>query len=261
MIDVKNYSPDYSNLICEGGFGDIYKCKENHNYLVKMTKKLNQQYNGECNKKIIRQLSQHDNLMNIVGIDKNKYGGIHLIYLENINGETLSNYLKNNTINNEQITNIMHQLLSGLEFLHKNKITHRDIKLNNIMIDNKHNIKIIDFGLAYYGLPCQNLVGTSGFFAPEMIYSPKNYDSKCDIWSSGCLLYYMVCKYLPFYFLHDRDCYIEQLKDETPIQYCHNKWQNKILLNLCKNMLVYNNKQRFNSQQCLDILITKKKFN
>ncbi len=257
MLNIKNYSPDYSSLINEGGFGDIYRCKQDHNILVKLTKDLGKNYNGECNKKIIRKLSKHDNLMNIIGVDQCKYGGIHLIYLEYIDGLTLSKYLKNNSLNDVDIINILKQILSGLSFLHKNKITHRDINMNNIIINDKtFKIKIIDFGLASYGYPCKNLVGTSGFFAPEMIYSPQNYDSNCDIWSLGCILYFMVCKYYPFYFSHERECYIEQLNDEVLIQYHQNEWQNNDLHTLCQNMLIYDNKNRWSSHMCLSFIQT-----
>lgn len=255
MLNVKKYSPDYSSLVNEGGFGDIYRCKQDPNVVVKMTKNLGKIYNGECNKKIIKKLFKHNNLMNIMGVDECKYGGIDLIYLEYIEGLTLSKYLKNYTLSYNNIINITKQILSGLSFLHQNKITHRDINLNNIILNDKNmKIKIIDFGLACYGYPCKNLVGTSGFFAPEMIYNSENYGSKCDIWSLGCILYYMVCKYYPFYFCHEKDYYIEQLKDKVIIPYHNNDWQNKNLHNLCQNMLVYNNQERWSAKKCYSFI-------
>ena len=148
----------------------------------------------------------------------------------------------------------MKQSLSALKYLHKNKITHRDIKLDNIIINPlTHEIKIIDFGLSCYGYPCKNIVGTSGFFAPEMIYSQNNYDSKCDIWSLGCILYYIVCDYYPFYLNHDRNAYIQQLKDEVKIIYHKSKWDNILLYKLCNNMLIYNYTKRYSAKNCLKL--------
>ena len=257
MTSIKNLSPDYSKIINEGGFGDIYRCKQDDNILIKMINKFDDNYNGEYNKNITKKLYQHENLMNIIGINKNKYNNIYLIYIENIIGTDLYEYTKLNCMNDQDIFNTMKQILSGLKFLHKNKITHRDIKLDNIIInpDTKH-VKIIDFGLACYDYPCKGLVGTSGFFAPEMIYSLENYDSRCDIWSTGCILYYLVCNYFPFYFNYDRKSYIKQLNNQTNIYYYKNQWNNKNFYKLCKNMLVYNYQNRFTSKQCYKLLNT-----
>ena len=101
-MKITHLSPDYSSLINEGGFGDIYKCKENKEILVKMVKNYDSKYSGETNKKIIKKTLQHENLMNIIGIDTEKYGDINLIYIENIIGIMLSkdvyNFKNNRTI-------------------------------------------------------------------------------------------------------------------------------------------------------------------
>ncbi len=262
MSKIKKLSPDYSQLINEGGFGDVYRCKEDDKVIIKLIKKLDKKYSGETNKKIIKKLFKHNSLMNILGINKSKYNNIYLIYLENINGISLSKYLKQKYIekfNNQNniIINIINQILSGLNYLHNNKITHRDIKLDNIMIDpNNNKIKIIDFGLACYGYPCKDIVGTSGFFAPEMIYDSQNYNSKCDIWSLGCVLYYIVCRTLPFYFTHDKNCYIQQLSDSVNIHFDDHKWSNKSLQKLCYNMLIYNYHQRFSANDSSNLIKT-----
>lgn len=256
MTSIKNLTPDYSHIINEGGFGDIYRCKEDKNILIKMIRKFDDNYNGEYNKNITKKLYHHENLMNIIGIDKTRYNNIYLIYIENIIGIDLFEYTKNNTLNDSDILYSITQILSGLQFLHKHKITHRDIKLDNIIINTNKHIKIIDFGLACYGYPCKGLVGTSGFFAPEMIYSTNNYDSKCDIWSTGCILYYLVCKYYPFFFNYDRKSYITQLNNQSNIYYYKDKWHNNILYELCKNMLVYDYQHRFSAYQCSKLLNT-----
>lgn len=256
MNKIKNLSPDYSKLINEGGYGDIYKCKHHNDILVKITKNIDDhKYIGETNKKIINKIKKHDSLMNIIGVDSTKYNNIHLIYIEYVNGINLSDYIIKYIFNDTLIIDVIYQILKGLEFLHNNKITHRDIKLDNIIIDPTNNkIKIIDFGLAFYGLPCNGLVGTSGFFAPEMIFNPDSYSSKCDIWSLGCVLYYMVCKYHPFYSSHNREYYIQQLKDHVTIPYENDKWNNKLLYTLSNNMLVYNDNNRFSAKQCIQFI-------
>ena len=251
MIAVKNLNPDYSKLYNEGSYGDIYRCKEVNDILVKVIKKCDSggSGNGEFNKKIIKQLN-HKNIMKIFGVQKSPLSNdIYFIYIQYINGITLNEYLmKYKKLPSADIMTIIKQIFAGLHFIHQRKITHRDIKLENIIVDGNLNTTIVDFGLAYYGLPCKNIVGTSGFFAPEMIYSPNSYGSKCDIWSTGCVLYFMVCRYMPLYFSEIKECYIEQINSRVEIKYYEDVWKDYGgLKDLCKKMLVYDCESRLGS--------------
>ena len=95
---------------------------------------------------------------------------------------------------------IFQQLINGLEYLHKQKICHRDLKPENLLFDSKKNLKIADFGLSNeyikgkLGTPC----GSPCYAAPEMVTGQKYMGDSVDIWSSGIVLYSMVCGYLPF---------------------------------------------------------------
>ena len=86
----------------------------------------------------------------------------------------------------------MQQILKGIQYLHKNKIIHWDIKGANILIDKSGTVKLADFGLARVIYPeIRNInytikVVTLWYRAPELLLASKNYNEKVDIWSLGC---------------------------------------------------------------------------
>ena len=100
---------------------------------------------------------------------------------------------------------IFQQIICGLEYLHKNFICHRDIKPENILIsnedDNNINIKITDFGLSksFKGdILLKTQCGSPTYVAPEVLKGKPYKGNKIDIWSSGIVLYTMLCGELPF---------------------------------------------------------------
>ena len=98
-----------------------------------------------------------------------------------------------NVMNEKFFKNIAFQIISGINHLHSQQIIHRDIKLENILYDEKNNIaKICDFGLSRifdYSLETQYTdVGTFPYKPPEMLLGLRKYSNEVDIWSIGCLL-------------------------------------------------------------------------
>jgi 5'-AMP-activated protein kinase, catalytic alpha subunit len=79
---------------------------------------------------------------------------------------------------------------------------HRDIKLENLLLDKEHNMKIIDFGLAAVFTP-QTLLkvhcGSPSYAAPEIVSRQSYVGPPVDIWSLGVVTFAMVCGHLPFY--------------------------------------------------------------
>lgn len=96
---------------------------------------------------------------------------------------------------------IFKQVVSGIKHLHNNGIVHRDIKDENVIIDNKGFVKIIDFGSAAYvkSGPFDVFVGTIDYAAPEVLGGDPYEGKPQDVWATGILLYTIVYKENPFY--------------------------------------------------------------
>lgn len=97
-----------------------------------------------------------------------------------------------------QVKCYMLQLLSGLEYCHRNEVLHRDIKGSNLLIDNDGNLKIADFGLARsygeQGRKYTNHVITLWYRPPELLLGANEYGPSVDMWSVGCLLAELVTR-------------------------------------------------------------------
>jgi calcium-dependent protein kinase len=101
-------------------------------------------------------------------------------------------------LSEEVAAGIIRQLLSAVAYCHSRRIVHRDLKLENILLDNP-NIKVIDFGLSTLLTPNHRLSSSAGsvyYTAPEVL--DGNYDEKCDVWSCGVLLCVLLTGKQPF---------------------------------------------------------------
>ncbi|SCM13041.1 calcium-dependent protein kinase 5, putative [Plasmodium chabaudi adami] len=117
-------------------------------------------------------------------------------------GELFDKIVKHGSFSEYETYKIMKQIFSALTYCHSKNIIHRDLKPENILfVDSSDDspIQIIDWGFASKCMNNHNLksvVGTPYYIAPEILKG--KYDKKCDIWSSGVIMYILLCGYPPF---------------------------------------------------------------
>ncbi|ORX53396.1 Pkinase-domain-containing protein [Piromyces finnis] len=134
-------------------------------------------------------------------IEDNDYIGIIMEYASG--GELFEYILAHRYLEEYEAKRFFAQLLSGINYLHKNHLVHRDLKLENLLLDSIHNIVITDFGFATESHSDENKFlttscGSPCYAAPELVVNDGYVGEAADIWSCGVILYAMICGYLPF---------------------------------------------------------------
>jgi serine/threonine-protein kinase ULK/ATG1 len=195
---------------------------------------------------------KHENIVSLIDAKKTRN---HLyIFMEYCEDGTLEDYIRTNKeLSEGEAMQLFFQVTRGMQVLSVNKVIHRDLKPQNILI--KHGVvKIADFGLAKKFMNSeffQTFVGTPSHMAPEIIRG-EPYTEKVDVYSAGAILYEMLYGAAPFQFCGD---YGKLLKAKD----CGMK-QNKIVKisqkskDLLKGMLEPNPENRINLNGVLDFM-------
>lgn len=148
---------------------------------------------------ILKQL-RHKNIIQLYQIIQTR-SNLYII-MEFATGGELYNYIKlKKRLTEIETSKFFQQIISGIDYLHKNNIAHRDLKPENLLIDFNKEIKIVDFGLSNLYLHNQMLItrcGSPCYAAPEMIIGKPYSGMMVDIWSSGIIFYSMLVGSLPF---------------------------------------------------------------
>ena len=126
-----------------------------------------------------------------------------LLVMENVLGGDLLTFIKKrNKLNEKTAKFIFKQLLQSLKYIHSKNIVHRDIKLDNILIDLNNNIKLCDFGVGKYLVNNNEILfdqcGTPAYIAPEVMAGEGYIGFPVDLWSSGVVLYSLLMGSIPF---------------------------------------------------------------
>ncbi|NWR68833.1 PLK4 kinase, partial [Centropus unirufus] len=196
------------NLLGKGSFAGVYRAvslKTGLEVAIKMIDKKAMHKVGMVQRvqnevKIHCQL-KHPSILELYNyFEDSNY--VYLILEMCHNGE-MSRYIKNRKkpFSEEEARHFLHQIITGMLYLHSHGILHRDLTLSNILLTNNMNVKIADFGLAtQLKMPHEKhytMCGTPNYISPEIATrSPHGLES--DVWSLGCMFYTLLIGKPPF---------------------------------------------------------------
>ncbi|HBB94595.1 MAG TPA: hypothetical protein DC054_04335 [Blastocatellia bacterium] len=200
----------------EGGMGTVYLAEDRRLNRKVALKFLSSDFISDtwAKRQLIREaqavaMLDHPNICAVYGFEE--IGDHSFIVMQHIEGATLADLIRKDTLKNTQIVPLAQQIASALGNAHAHGIIHRDIKPKNIMVTPSGQVKVLDFGLAKTmpknledatesisqlskdGL----LVGTIAYMSPEQLRGEK-LDYRSDIFSMGTVLYEMACGRNPF---------------------------------------------------------------
>jgi serine/threonine protein kinase len=202
--------------------------------------------------------------------------GCFILYMEYVAGGPLLHYIvKHGKLSESHARHFFRQLLSAVAYLHANAIVHRDLKIENVLIDADGNLKLIDFGLSNFYAPpkrdfsdpryssklplspnsatplpssaaplpalkLKTFCGSLYYAAPELLHGRPYHGPEIDIWSLGVILYVLVTGKVPF-----DDAKLSVLHEKIKCgQVSYPQYLSKELTSLLRSMLVVDPKER-----------------
>jgi len=182
-------------LIGQGTFGKVYEAVDDQNKKVAI-KRVEKSDNFISREVDILKSIEHDNCLKLLDVfytypddeaDDRKWQNIVLDY----HPSTLASFLKKRKPSTRLVKILFYQLCLAVEHIHNKKICHRDLTPNNVLISDKGELKMADFGSAKIleaDHVSMSYICSRYYRAPELLMGSTNYTTKIDIWAAGCIL-------------------------------------------------------------------------
>lgn len=221
------------DYIGKGQFGTVYKCKASeHVFAIKIfhIEYVYDEYrkNNDDNR-ITREIAalkivDHENVIKIIddGIFQENEQDYIYVVMEFLEGIDLKKYLYESNMVLKDIVEVFHQVLEGLDAIHKKNIVHRDLKPENIFITKDKKIKILDFGLSklidFTSITnTGDTIGSPVYMSPEQVRDSKNIDYRSDYYAMGIILFELITKNYPYGEVVSREQLFYKIINEPPI--------------------------------------------
>ena len=266
IIGENNDDPenDYKKLnqLGHGQYGTVYEVKHRITDIIRAMKivKKNNKHSPEDETEILNETKilktmDHPNIVKIFDFYSNDDN--YSIIMENCKeGSLYKEIEKFGPFSESYTAYVMYQLFFAINYYNGMHLIHRDLKPENILISSKNkdnhfpNIKICDFGMSKIVEKQQiqnKVVGSLYYVAPEVLN--KNYNEKCDLWSCGVIMYFLLTKKIPFYGTFNDEVTEKIRKGEYDTKPLENFSANS--LDLLKKLLTLDVNKRITVQECL----------
>ena len=199
-------------IVGTGGMAVVYRAFDKKKNRIVAIKVLRPEY--ESDEEFVRRFSReaeaaskvsHENIVNLLDVGTD--GDMRYIVMEYVDGQTLKDLIRQRgTIHPDTAIRMTIRILAAVDHAHRNGIVHRDIKPQNILVDNQGRVKVADFGIARLKAAQTTRIddgtGTSAlgsvhYFSPEQARGEVA-DEKSDLYSVGVVMYEMLTGQVPF---------------------------------------------------------------
>ncbi|KJH41125.1 kinase domain protein [Dictyocaulus viviparus] len=214
QVEVGSIHLRVDSVIAEGGFAVVFAAYDSSNRwfaLKRQIAKDNESVEAVVREiRIFKQLSGHQSILGFIAAAQMKIpsGGIEFMLLTELcSGGTVADRMKNTNFSIEQALKIFHSAAMAVCHMHDRvvPITHRDVKIENLLFSGKGHVKLCDFGSATTQIVCLMKHGmqrhtTPMYRAPEILDTYQNFvvGPQQDIWALGCVLFYLCYHVHPF---------------------------------------------------------------
>ncbi|KAJ1907548.1 hypothetical protein LPJ81_000683 [Coemansia sp. IMI 209127] len=192
----------------------------------------------------------HPNIVRLYDVSLTpKYTMIVMDY--NSGGELLQLVRKRGRLHENEARGFFRQIVSAIDYIHRNCVIHRDLKLENVMLDHENRVHIIDFGFANsfeWDRQLDTFCGSPFYAAPEMVNGIKYTGPEVDIWSMGIILFFLLCGRTPFEGENLKEIYAKISRGKFNLP----PYLSKDSQNILQNMLMVNPKLRVTMKGIID---------
>jgi serine/threonine protein kinase len=196
-------------LLGHGGMGVVYKGRQpflDRHVAIKVIR-ADVGNDEESQQRFVREARSLARLVHpyiVTVFDFGKSVDLCYLVMEYVEGSSLRQLLKEKSVAPRDVLDFVPQIGEALQFAHESGIVHRDVKPENILIDRRNRVRLVDFGLAkLLGSQAQSspedhrIVGTRGYMAPELLSMLESVDHRADIYSTGVVSFEMLTGEIP----------------------------------------------------------------
>ncbi|KAI7906123.1 kinase-like domain-containing protein [Cokeromyces recurvatus] len=246
----KNYK--FSEILGSGSFGSVKKAiriNDGKEVAIKVIPKKNVKNHFDMVKDevAVLQALHHPNVIGFYDYFESSATG----------GELFERLFERGKFTEKDAVLVIKSVLTGLEYLHKNNIVHRDMKPENLLFktpESNADLVICDFGIAKFNsqtTALETVCGSPGYVAPEVLLQ-KGYGSAIDMWAVGVITYTLLCGYQPF----QAEDQVELIDEITHARYdFHERYWRNISIdakNFIRALLVLDDKKRLTATEALN---------